>query len=85
MNYMDSVNVIGPDGIITVNGETRETNFSTPAGWDILIWRNGSGFLQAATGERISDIKGPDDFEKYARPYLSLWEGTRRDPDPRLT
>ena len=69
------VTVIPQDKTIIVDGQGLRFDFAAPAALRALQWRNGAGhveFSDELTPNLI--IQGQEDYEKYVRPYVQMWE-----------
>ena len=69
------VTVIPDDKIVLVDGQALKFDFVAPEGMHALQWHNGSGhveFSDELTPNLI--IQGQEDYEKYVRPYVQMWE-----------
>ena len=69
------VTVIPQDKTIIVDGQGLRFDFAAPAALRALQWHNGSGhveFSDELTPNLI--IQGQEDYEKYVRPYVQMWE-----------
>ena len=69
------VTVIPQDKTIIVDGQGLRFDFAAPADLHALQWHNGSGhveFSDELTPNLI--IQGQEDYEKYVRPYVQMWE-----------
>ena len=72
---INHLTVIPADKIIIANGEGLIFDFAAPANLHALQWHNGSGhveFSDELTPNLI--IQGQEDYEKYVRPYVQMWE-----------
>ena len=72
---INHLTVIPADKIIIANGEGLIFDFAAPAALRALQWHNGSGhveFSDELTPNLI--IQGQEDYEKYVRPYVQMWE-----------
>ena len=71
--YKD-VTIIMPDRSISIDGISSEIN-SLDESVHAIQWHNGSGhveFSDELTPNLI--IQGQEDYEKYVRPYVQMWE-----------
>ena len=69
------VTVIPQDKTIIVDGQGLRFDFAAPDALRALQWHNGSGhveFSDELTPNLI--IQGQEDYEKYVRPYVQMWE-----------
>ena len=71
----EHVTVIPEDSVILINGEALVFEYLYPAELRAIQWHNGSGhveFSDELTPNLI--IQGQEDYEKYVRPYVQMWE-----------
>ena len=71
--YKD-VTIIMPDNSISVDGVGAQIDI-VDTNIHAIQWHNGSGhveFSDELTPNRI--IQGQEDYEKYVRPYVQMWE-----------
>lgn len=77
---INHLTVIPDDRIILVDGEGLVFDYPAAANLHALQWHNGSGhveFLDELTPNLI--IQGQEDYDKYVRPYVQMWEDKYHD------
>ena len=70
----NDVTIIMPDRSVSIDGISSEIN-SLDESVHAIQWHNGSGhveFSDELTPNLI--IQGQEDYEKYVRPYVQMWE-----------
>ena len=70
-----NLTVIPDDRFISVNGQGLVFDYPAAANIHAIQWHNGSGhveFSDELTPNLI--IQGQEDYEKYVRPYVQMWE-----------
>ena len=70
-----NLTVIPDDRFISVNGKGLVFDYPAAANIHAIQWHNGSGhveFSDELTPNLI--IQGQEDYEKYVRPYVQMWE-----------
>ena len=70
-----NLTVIPDDRFISVDGQGLVFDYPAAANIHAIQWHNGSGhveFSDELTPNLI--IQGQEDYEKYVRPYVQMWE-----------
>lgn len=77
---INHLTVIPDDRIILVDGKGLVFDYPAAANLHALQWHNGSGhveFSDELTPNLI--IQGQEDYDKYVRPYVQMWEDKYHD------
>ena len=72
---INHLTVIPDDRIILVDGKGLVFDYPAAADLHALQWHNGAGHVEFSDGLTPNlIIQGQEDYEKYVRPYVQMWE-----------